>query len=69
MRVTGCTDDFRSGHAEAGIAMQLHVTRIESTPKAWPAGSGIKFMFGAEQRRIAAHTTVLPGILAVVVHT
>ena len=64
--VAAGAEGFFADHAVAGIFFGDDVFRGDGLEKAGPAGAGVKFGVGAEEREVAADAVVDPGLLAVV---
>lgn len=59
------TQHFRARHAVRFVGFEEDVVRDHGVPKTRPAGAGIEFGFGREERVVAGHAVVGAGLFVV----
>src|SRR5688500_15223637 len=67
MGIASGAQGFNARHTVGRVGLGAHAVFRSRRPEARPAGPGVEFRAGLEERRLTASATIRPGLVAIVV--
>ena len=65
MGIAASTENLPAHHSMASIFLGCDGSRADPLPETWPAGAGVEFAVGTEQRNVTTDAVVHPAVLEI----